>query len=308
MADKIMVGNEVLWDGAPYNEHLASKANPHETTKEQTGAAAALASHNTADTAHGDIRSILNEKVDKVVGKGLSDENYTLDEKSKVANVPENTVAQLAEKVQNFKIKNEVVNGDFSQGIAGYMQILPVNIFEISQNKFKSTPQSLRCVKTGVQRGRFDKTIPNIISGSKVYIKVSAYLIQLISNNINYRLSINMATTNIVGTFNASKINQWQDLSIAGTLTSDANRITIVDDNDNTWESYFDDFIVINMTNVFGTGNEPTKLEMDELMKVIPNGWWDGELSLTQKQFITWQLNLIRKNTNAIIALGGTIV
>ena len=72
--------------------------------------------------------------------------------------------------------------------------------------------------------------------------------------------------------------------------------------------AYLDDVLLINLTELFGIGNEPTKEEMDELMKVIPNQWWDGELMLTQKQFITWQLNLIRKNTNAIIALGGTIV
>ena len=58
-----------------------------------------VSEHNTSETAHGDIRTTLSEKVDKVAGKGLSDENYTLAEKSKVANVPENTVAQLADKV-----------------------------------------------------------------------------------------------------------------------------------------------------------------------------------------------------------------
>ncbi len=71
---------------------------------------------------------------------------------------------------------------------------------------------------------------------------------------------------------------------------------------------YYRNMMLVDLTNIFGAGNEPTKLEMDELMKVIPNGWWDGELTLTQKQFITWQLNLIRKNTSAIIALGGTII
>lgn len=99
MAKKIYVGNKEVWSADIYDGHINDKQNPHETTKGQTGAEAALASHNTAEDAHGDIRSILNEKVDKEVGKGLSDENYTLDEKSKVANVPLDTNAQLEEKV-----------------------------------------------------------------------------------------------------------------------------------------------------------------------------------------------------------------
>ena len=54
------------------------------------------------------------------------------------------------------------------------------------------------------------------------------------------------------------------------------------------------DYIAINLTETFGAGNEPTKEEMDELIKLIPNQWFDGELTLTQKQIMIWTLNVQR--------------
>lgn len=62
---------------------------------------------------------------------------------------------------------------------------------------------------------------------------------------------------------------------------------------------------LIDLTEVFGVGNEPTKLEMDELFKIT--GYFEGKLTLTDKLRLNWMLKLIRKHSQAIIALGGTI-
>jgi len=62
----------------------------------------------------------------------------------------------------------------------------------------------------------------------------------------------------------------------------------------------------IDLTETFGAGNEPTKEEMDTLIDVL-GGWFDGELTPTQKQLANWQLKMIRENRSAIIALGGSI-
>lgn len=69
-----------------------------------------------------------------------------------------------------------------------------------------------------------------------------------------------------------------------------------------------DDLVFIDLTDVFGVENEPTKEEMDALISVVPNQWWDGELKPSQKLLLNWQLKMIRQNRNAIVALGGTIV
>lgn len=63
--------------------------------------------------------------------------------------------------------------------------------------------------------------------------------------------------------------------------------------------------MLINITKIFGPGNEPTKQEMDEIIRIT--GWFDNEYALTNKQQFIILLNLIRKNTLATTALGGTL-
>lgn len=70
-------------------------------------------------------------------------------------------------------------------------------------------------------------------------------------------------------------------------------------------EVLFDNLTLIDLTATFGAGNEPTKSEMDELIKIT--GYIDGTLTLSLKQVAIWQLNLIRQNRTALIALGGTL-
>ena len=62
--------------------------------------------------------------------------------------------------------------------------------------------------------------------------------------------------------------------------------------------------IAISLTEVFGAGNEPTKEEMDTLIRQI--GWFEGTRTLKQTETTNWLLELIRENKNAIVALGGS--
>ena len=70
-------------------------------------------------------------------------------------------------------------------------------------------------------------------------------------------------------------------------------------------EIRFRNTTAINLTQTFGAGNEPTKEEMDELIKIT--GYIDGEYALNNKEMLIWTLALVRSNKNAIISLGGTI-
>ena len=70
-------------------------------------------------------------------------------------------------------------------------------------------------------------------------------------------------------------------------------------------EYFIDHIIIVNLTETFGAGNEPTKEEMDELVKVT--GYIEGEHALNNKEMLIWTLALIRRNRNAIITLGGTV-
>lgn len=71
---------------------------------------------------------------------------------------------------------------------------------------------------------------------------------------------------------------------------------------------YLEKRILINLTEAFGAGNEPTREEMDTLIGLVPDNFWEGTLNPTKKLLLNWQLKMIRQNRNAILALGGTIV
>lgn len=62
------------------------------------------------------------------------------------------------------------------------------------------------------------------------------------------------------------------------------------------------------LTEIFGAGNEPTKEEMDLLISILGIDYFEGEITIPAQKIMQWQLKLIRKNKNAIIALGGTII
>jgi peptidoglycan/xylan/chitin deacetylase (PgdA/CDA1 family) len=52
---------------------------------------------------------------------------------------------------------------------------------------------------------------------------------------------------------------------------------------------YYDGIFLVDLTEAFGAGNEPTREEMDLLLDVL-GGWWDGKVFLTQTQLTRWHL------------------
>lgn len=253
------------------------------------------------------IIELQSDKVDKETGKGLSTNDFDNTYKQKIdTDIP----AQLEEKVQNFKIKNEVVNGDFNTNTSGW----------IAENTSISTISGkMNIIGNGSSvlcRAR-QENIKKPTIGTKIYIRATCKVTNSEAARLNLILREGLAGTvfaepiitsplisveyvlSAIGSININLINPLSlivnhQYASAGVSTGKIMEV--------------DKVLFVDLTNIFGTGNEPTKLEMDELMKVIPNGWWDGELSLTQKQYVIWKLNLWRKTTNAVIALGGTIV
>jgi hypothetical protein len=73
-------------------------------------------------------------------------------------------------------------------------------------------------------------------------------------------------------------------------------------------EFFVDNFIAVNLTETFGKGSEPTKEEFELLLDILGTDFFEGEITIPAQKIMQWQLKLIRKNKNAIIALGGTII
>lgn len=113
---KVQVGNLLQQERDRLDDLETNKANKSESYKRN------------------EIDAKLDTKVDKVAGRGLSDENYTLDEKNKVANVPNDTNAELdlKESVANVEAhKNAIMPHQFVDESTGkiyrYGQRLSVN-------------------------------------------------------------------------------------------------------------------------------------------------------------------------------------
>lgn len=196
------------------------------------------------------------------------------------------------------EMTNKIINGDFSNGTTGGDRtngtIAVVDgVCEYTVTGINSSSSISR------------KTIYNVIEGHKYYC--CSYLLPKYDDTLT-RLSL----TGVQIVLPNPIANQWNSLSavitaaFSGTTSFNTNHSTglyAVGD-----KIYIDNILCIDLTAAFGAGNEPTAAEMDTLLALFPNSWFDGTITLTQKQILVWTLNLIRKNTNAIVALGGTIV
>lgn len=108
-------------------------------------------------------------------------------------------------------------------------------------------------------------------------------------------------------TLNITKHDAWETITVTTLRTTTTSFVWYVKLTNAKVGDVFKlrNLTVIDLTETFGAGNEPTKEEMGELIKVT--GYIDGEYALNNKEMLMWTLSLIRGNKNAIISLGGTI-
>ena len=211
-----------------------------------------------------------------------------------------NRSVELAGKADKVVIKNIADNGDFSQGSTGWdLQVLSLTDM---QGTFVST--------TG---GYYPRVLQPIRSdiGDKIYI-ISKFKLAGDIDGVEYvKLTANnwYSTINPVITSGIENDKYYELSAIDEVMDIDgkAGLSTKIDKSlDGLIITLTIDYIsFINLTVTFGAGNEPTKEEMDELIKVT--GYIDGEYALNNKEMLIWTLALIRRNKNAIITLGGTI-
>ena len=196
-----------------------------------------------------------------------------------------NRSAELASKADKVVIKNVETNGNFSEGT----DTLATGFYP------QENTTNIRLVD-GVQ---FWTGSTMSHSGSLV-----AQNIYLNAGDMYY---VSFLANNVWGIYvNTTSISMNEDGLQSTTFVLDSyGRFISFRVREINQESSISKLQVINLTQTFGSGNEPTKEEMDELIKVT--GYIDGEYALNNKEMLIWTLSLIRQNKNAIIALGGTI-
>ena len=214
------------------------------------------------------------------------------------------------EQLAYVKIKNETVNGNLENGLIapfskadgfGGASTLSINSstpisgnYDIRLTITTLSPSSGRPSLNGLHRSG------NI--GDKIYLHFYAKILSGMPmiNAIN-----NGAGTSAI--YGAEVINGRNSriIDVAGTSSVGIiyfNSVSAV------WDMQMDNFMYINLTETFGAGNEPTKGEMDLLISTLGTDFFEGEITIPAQKIMQWQLKLIRKNKNAIIAIGGTII
>lgn len=122
---------------------------------------------------------------------------------------------------------------------------------------------------------------------------LGAYPLQRLSTNIGdqYYVSVDLKTTAPANKLRLtiapssvwnSGTTAYERLSLLFKATNtNAHMFTVVDVRDSGFDPFYLKYAkVINLTETFGAGNEPTKGQMDELLSQFPNSWFDGTANL----------------------------
>ena len=210
-----------------------------------------------------------------------------------------NRSVELDGKADKVVINNLVEKGNFIDGeqIVG---VRPINssrdLLSIENGRLKVTSATYV-----TDLGFFIRHVTTP-KGHKVYLYTSIDYPFSTPQNVVIR-----ATVPSVFTFLDSAYTSGENSQITTTNADTDNFYFTLNGNKSEVENYYyvNSIMILDLTETFGAGNEPTKVEMDELIKVT--GYINNEYALNNKEMLIWTLALIRRNKNAIITLGGTI-
>lgn len=158
------------------------------------------------------------------------------------------------------EVTNKVFNGDYNEGITGWYSNGATGTLTISNNELKHT-------------------ITNVQAYAGIAIP-SAYQFPVIANNqyfisyfikpFRYHLPAYYLGGNYYFATGFSAIaNQWNEVFVVKSVASPTNNLVVFSDNSVSTtemtigkETYYKSILIINLTEEFGAGNEPTAAEM----------------------------------------------
>ena len=209
----------------------------------------------------------------------------------------ENEISQIKEDViyySGLKLTNSFENGDFSNGDFGWIN-------GGYNSKFEVVNSVARNIETVTDNNR-----SFIYQNSKVPIGHITY------HAFRYKqVGVTSSRVGVLYGISGADIQQYfyptgNDFEVySGMGVSSGNEIMrLIINNivaDGEYSVYLDYFLMLDLTDIFGAGNEPSKEVMDWIIK--NNGYFD-ELTLRRDDIQQYEINQLRK---AVIALGGTI-
>ena len=267
--------------------NLAATAANTKAGEANTAAMAANTAAGLADTARLAIQSDLALKAD------------------------ETDLVQLAGEVEQnsyVKITNLVTNGNFSNG-SDKWSVIGQGTASYSNNLATITG-------TGTGNVNFvQDTIHKASPNDKIYVKAKRK--RIVGEQVLFIRFESLSGGQVTAIQISSTFGEYSYDSVLATLSGgyvEGNLKFVYQHYHGSGvsnlgtSSELGNIVVVNLTKTFGAGNEPTKEEMDLLISTLGIDYFEGEITIPAQKVMQWQLALIRKNKNAIIALGGTII
>lgn len=165
---------------------------------------------------------------------------------------------QMNVKVSGLTLKNEVVNGDFRDGVVGYGggQVTSIVNGELEVT-LVSVPTESNAVIT-------KSNISGGVIGNKYYASLKI--------KPKYNGKCRFGLWSVYPYLDAIVGGVWNQRSTVITAVSDTSSFGFLSDLSTTGyvvgdKLYFKDFIVVDLTAMFGAGKEPTKEQMDEMVQ-----------------------------------------
>ena len=198
-------------------------------------------------------------------------------------------------------INNKVVNGDFSNGMDNWNKGVYTGAISVADN--------IMTISNGTHWyfGVYQNT-EQLKAGNKYYVAFDVY-------SENFEL-VGRARAQYKDSLYQDAFKQWEDIggfengrfhrvSGVGTTAADSNIFKIgfqATTADAQVAVKCSNVLLIDLTEAFGAGSEPTQEEMDILINLVPEKWWDGTLRANNKLVLNWQrgrLKLLEDLVNA---------
>lgn len=248
----------------------------------------AEANRKTAETDR--VSSESNRKTDEAsrktaeTNREASEATRKTSEANRIAEENVRKANEVQRNEKRIRLKNEVVNGDFSQGLTGWL----------SSDGSSSVVEDGALIMSGTGNNNYPyvhTTASTLKAGDLCYIK--GKLMNLDEGALSIRIVT--ASTNGIFISNPTPNVQYEESKI---VTSTGSRILTQASYATMAEaigkkSKFDDILIINLTQTFGAGNEPTKEQMDELLAIT--GYISGERVVSQQEMFKLMMARAKK-------------
>ncbi|AKG36077.1 hypothetical protein [Paenibacillus durus] len=167
------------------------------------------------------------------------------------------------------KLPNMLKGGSFENTGAN---IVSNSAYSTTYRKFGSYSLSVTCPLGSLENVVSIPTNITTIANHQYYLSVWAYST---TSGASAQMYARGAEPSVSALLTANTWNFMSGILTFSTTTTDSARL----DNNTAYSTiYYDGFMIIDLTDAFGVGKEPSKSEMDDMVQSF-GGWWDTDLA-----------------------------